>query len=190
MLNYINSIILIILLLLASFFDIKYKKIPNFLTLPVMLWGVLSSTIINGFKGFQFSIFGLLFGIGIFIIPFALYLIGGGDVKLMGAVGALMGWKFSLSAVLYSGIAGGIIAIIVTFFDKNFLKLLKKFIFYIFNSIIKFFYIRTGKETFLKNLHNIDEVNLENTKKYIPYGVAITIGTLLVLSEIVPQILK
>lgn len=190
MLNYINSIILIILLILASFFDVKYKKIPNFLTLPVMLWGVLSSTIINGFKGFQFSIFGLLFGIGIFIIPFALYLIGGGDVKLMGAVGALTGWKFSLSAVLYSGIAGGIIAIIITLVDINLINLIKKMIIQILSIILKFFHIRTDKETLLKKLHNIDEVNLHNTKKYIPYGVAITIGTLLVLSGIVPRILK
>lgn len=190
MLNQLNNSILITVLFLASFFDVKYKKIPNFLTIPVMLWGLLSSTITSGFKGFQFSIFGLLFGIGIFIIPFALYLIGGGDVKLMGAVGALMGWKFSLSAVLYSGIAGGIIAIIVTLFDKNFINLIKKLIIHIFSPILKFFYLRTEKETFLKKLHNIDEVNLNHTKKYIPYGVAITIGTLLVLSGIVPQILN
>lgn len=190
MLNYINSIILIIMLLFSSFCDVKYKKIPNILTLPVMLWGLLSNTIISGFKGFQFSIFGLLFGIGIFILPFAWYLIGGGDVKLMGVVGALMGWKFSLSAVLYSGIAGGIIAIIITVFHKDFFHLLNKITIPIFRPILNFFYKRTGKETLLKKLHTIDEVRLDKTKKYIPYGVAITVGTLLVLSGVVPEILK
>jgi prepilin peptidase CpaA len=190
MLTVINSIILIVALLLASIFDIKLKKIPNFLTFTLILWGLLSTTISKGFKGFQFSILGFLFGIAIFFIPFAFNLIGAGDTKLMGAVGAIMGWKFSLSAVLYSGLAGGILAVIIIIFNKSFFNVLLKIFGIIINPILKFLYLKTGKDTFLRKIQYIESKNIDKKKKYLPYGVAIAAGTILVLSGIVPKVIE
>lgn len=88
--NLIN-LILIILLLTASFFDAKEKRIPNFLTFPVIFTGLILNIIMNGLDGITFSFYGFLIGLAIFFIPFALGLMGAGDVKLMAAIGALMG---------------------------------------------------------------------------------------------------
>jgi Flp pilus assembly protein, protease CpaA len=178
-----------IALIIAAFFDIKYKKIPNQLTFPLILWGILSSTLQDGLKGFQFSIMGILFGIAIFILPFAVYMIGGGDVKLMGAVGAFMGWKFTLTAVLYSSIVGGVIAIILLLCDKNILRNIARFFIYLKNKVQQSLYSKTGKDIFLKNYDSSALDRKERKKRYIPYGVAITIGTLLVLSKVVPNLI-
>jgi Flp pilus assembly protein protease CpaA len=59
----------------------------------------------------------------------------------------------------------------------------------ILTPIYKFLFLSTGKEIFLKKFQYFDENNLTRKKKYIPYGVAISIGTLLVLSERVPKII-
>lgn len=48
----VNNYILLTLLLLALYFDLTQKKIPNFLTFPVILWGLVSNTITGGGGGF------------------------------------------------------------------------------------------------------------------------------------------
>lgn len=187
--NVINIIILISTLLLASYFDIKFRKIPNKLTFPVILWGLISAIIISGFKEFQFSFLGFVFGIAVFFIPFALNMIGGGDVKLMGAIGALMGWRFSLSAVLYSAVAGGIIVIIISLFNKKLVSILLIILGTIINPLLKYLYSKTSNISLLKLINYFESIKVNRKKEYIPYGVVITIGTFLVLSKLVPQVL-
>lgn len=65
-----------------------------------------------GFTGFLQGIFGLCLGIALLFIPFALGGMGGGDVKMMGAVGAFLGPNVFVS-FLYTAILGGIWALIV-----------------------------------------------------------------------------
>ncbi|MDF2610560.1 MAG: peptidase prepilin type [Lachnospiraceae bacterium] len=187
--NFINIIILIPTILLASYFDLKIKKIPNLLTFPVILLGMLTTSLVSGFKGLQFSILGFLFGMAVFFIPFAFNLMGGGDVKLMGAIGALMGWRFSLSAVIYSSVVGGVIVVIIVVFNKRLMRLITGMLSIIITPISRFLYLKTGKEIFYKKFQYFDNKNINRKKEYIPYGVAITIGTLLVLSEAVPRII-
>ena len=56
---------------------------------------------------------GWLVGIAIFFVPFALGGLGGGDVKLLGAIGAWLGPVNVLWVGLYAGVAGGVLAIFV-----------------------------------------------------------------------------
>ncbi|HPZ64409.1 MAG TPA: prepilin peptidase, partial [Bacillota bacterium] len=87
----LNEYILILLLMGAVYFDLTRRRIPNYLTIPAMVWGLLSYAVDSGWTGLWESLLGLLAGIGIFVIPFLLGGMGGGDVKLMGAIGALTG---------------------------------------------------------------------------------------------------
>ena len=54
---------------------------------------------------------GLLVGFGLFFLPFVLGGLGGGDVKLVMAVGAIAGPEYTLYAAAYCALAGGVIAL-------------------------------------------------------------------------------
>ena len=102
-----NNILLLILVGLSGFFDAKVRRIPNKITFPAILFGLVIGLITGGWLGLFQSFIGLLVGLGIFFIPFGLGGMGAGDVKLMGAIGSLMGWNFSVWTALYSALIGG-----------------------------------------------------------------------------------
>jgi len=87
-----NKLLLIVLLVFSVRSDIEERRIPNKTTLPVILWGFASAGIFSGFNGILFSLGGFLVGLAVFLIPFSMGGMGAGDVKLMAAVGSLMGW--------------------------------------------------------------------------------------------------
>ena len=116
------TIYLISILIVAAIIDIRIKKIPNLLTFPTMVLGLVYYSITTGWDGLLFSLGGLSLGIAIF---FVLYLMGGmgaGDAKLMGAVGAITGPKGALIASIYSAVVGGVYALIALFFNIQYLK--------------------------------------------------------------------
>src|SRR4051794_35395803 len=109
-------------LLLAAFTDYRNGKVYNVLTYPAILvgivwwtlWGFHVSGSSGAIGGFQNAFVGLASG----LLPFALlYSAGGlhgGDVKLMGAVGALTAsWQAVLATSVYAFVIGGLIAIAV-----------------------------------------------------------------------------
>lgn len=105
--------VLIALLGIGVYTDVRYGKIYNKLTLPCIAIGILLNTGMNGFQGLLGSIGGVL----VVLIPFLLFApmvgIGGGDIKLMMAVGSLLGFNSAIWAMLISAIAGGVLALIV-----------------------------------------------------------------------------
>src|SRR5262245_58808805 len=76
-----------------------------------MLTGLALATATHGVAGFTASASGLLLAIGLLIVPFALGGIGGGDVKMMAAVGALVGPEALLASLLAGMILGGLVAV-------------------------------------------------------------------------------
>jgi prepilin peptidase CpaA len=105
--------LLVPLLLAASATDIYGHRIPNWLTGPAALAGVIIQTAGSGAQGFLIGAAGLFLGLGL-LTPF--YLaggMGGGDVKLLGAIGALLGPKAVFLAFLFSAVAGGFYALLV-----------------------------------------------------------------------------
>ena len=122
----LNEVILIVLIGTALFFDLTRKRIPNFLTFPAILWGLGYFTITDGLSGLWFSLLGLLVGLAIFFIPFAMGGMGGGDVKLMAAVGALQGWQFVFTVGLLTALAGGVMALAYLLISGRLLRVLKK----------------------------------------------------------------
>lgn len=189
MYNQINAYILVVMLITASYFDIKEKRIPNFLTFSGMVLGIINTIISSGLKGLQFSLIGFLFGIAVFFIPFALNFMGAGDVKLIGAIGALMGWKFTLSVILYSAIAGGIIAFVIAIYNKRIIKIFFALLGFFLNPLLNYIYKNTLNKKVLAMKKILDSYQLDKKKRYIPYGVAIAIGTFLVLNGAVSKII-
>ena len=107
-----NNAILLLLILASGFCDLKERKILNKITFTGILIGVLFNFITGGVSGLLQSVCGLLSGLLIFFLPFAMGGMGAGDVKLMGAIGALMDWRFTVMTALYSAFVGGIMVLI------------------------------------------------------------------------------
>ncbi|MDY0307082.1 MAG: A24 family peptidase [Desulfovibrionaceae bacterium] len=91
--------------------DLWDQKIPNLLTLPAMLAGLAYHWLARGLDGLAFSAAGLALGLAVMLVPFLLRLMGGGDVKLMAAVGAWLGAADVFSAFLFTCLAGGFYAL-------------------------------------------------------------------------------
>src|SRR5690554_6275886 len=90
------TILLFLLLVMSVYHDYRTQKIPNKITVPAIVAGVVLSTTYYGFSGLKASLIGFLVGFLIFLIPFIMGGMGAGDVKLMAAIGAVMGVKFVL----------------------------------------------------------------------------------------------
>jgi prepilin peptidase CpaA len=95
----------------AAATDVRKGLVYNWLTLPAILLGIGLSIFQEGWTGLGLSILGMVLGGGALLIPFCLGGMGGGDVKLMAAIGAIMGPLFVGETLLVSILAGGIMAL-------------------------------------------------------------------------------
>lgn len=124
----LHDYILFVLLIIGFYTDVRYKKLPNWLTAGAMLIGVVYHLIVGGVDGLVFAFLGLLVGGGIFLVLYLFKVIGAGDVKLFAAMGAIIGVNIVLYIMMYSIIFAGLLAIIILLFTRTFLsKLLNAF---------------------------------------------------------------
>jgi prepilin peptidase CpaA len=98
----------LIVLAVATFTDLRSRRIPNWLVLPFMLAGLVASAWIGGWHGLGHSFAGL--GLGILIYGFLFWVggMGAGDVKLAAAIGAWIGPSQLFIALVVTAMAGGI----------------------------------------------------------------------------------
>ncbi len=152
-----------IALALAVAWDLKTRRIPNALTAPLAVGGLVFHLAVAGGPGLKFSLLGLAMGLGIFIVPFLLGGMGGGDVKLLAGLGAWLGPKSILITALYTGVAGGVLALgmIVASGGKgvNFMKT-------IYEDLVCFMTLRGRQPVAARS------------RRGIPYSLAIAAGTL------------
>lgn len=113
----IRELVLILLVTAASLADVRQGKIPNFLTYPAALFGLCLAAGEGGWEGLNGSLLGLAIGFCPFFVLYLLGGLGGGDVKLMASVGALMGYPFALNALVTSVLAGGLIAVLFVIWE-------------------------------------------------------------------------
>lgn len=110
---------LFVVLTLAVYMELKESRIPNWLTLSGMSLGLLISYL-HGHAAFVSSLAGLAIGFGFLFIFYMFGGVGGGDVKLMGAAGALMGAQMIKPALFYTTFIGAFIAIVMVIWRKDF----------------------------------------------------------------------
>src|SRR5205085_1383311 len=99
------------MVILAVIFDLRSRRIPNALTLSFLILGVLSAGITGGLHGLTQSLLGILTAsvtLGVFCYFGGM---GMGDLKLCAAVGAWIGPSQLASALLITGLAGGVMAV-------------------------------------------------------------------------------
>lgn len=98
-------------LAVATFTDIRSRRIPNWLVLPFMAAGPVLGGWLHGWHGVGHSFEGLALGALIFGILFAMGGMGMGDVKLFAAIGAWVGPSQLMLALVITGLAGGVMAV-------------------------------------------------------------------------------
>ena len=93
--------------------DIQSRRIPNWLTFGAAGAAIVFHTATGGGGGFLSAMTGWFIGALIMFLPFALRGLGGGDVKLLAALGAWLGPANAIWLGLYAGIAGFVMAFVV-----------------------------------------------------------------------------
>jgi prepilin peptidase CpaA len=107
------SLIALAISIVGCVSDLRSRRIPNALTFGGALAGLLFHLVSGGARGAEIAALGWIAGCALFFIPFALGGLGGGDVKLVAALGAWLGPEATLWLALYTGAAGGVLAIAV-----------------------------------------------------------------------------
>ena len=113
------SRLLLLFILIALFgIDLAHQILPNSITLPGIVAGLLLSTIAP--PGLRDAIIGIVLGGGVlYAIAFGYYLwrreegLGMGDVKMLAMIGAFLGWKQVLVTLVLSSVAGSVIGVAV-----------------------------------------------------------------------------
>lgn len=166
--------VLAAMVLVAAVYDWRFRRIPNWLTLS----GVLAGLGLNWFLYWNQVRYPreALLGLGLaFLIYFPLYLIrgmGAGDVKLMAAVGAIVGPSNWFGIFILSNILGGVVALFLVLLKGSLWKTLAN-VGFMFNELVHFRPPYLGKE----------ELDLSSPKAAkMPHGLAIAFGSLAFLA--------
>ncbi len=149
----------------AVYFDYRYRRIPNKLTFSVIILALFLHVVGGGWSGILFSFKGLALGIVLLLIPFITGGMGAGDVKLLGAIGAVVGPNDVLWSLLYGAIVGGTFAIIILIRNKRLVPVL--------NHLWMLLCFKMSKVKIKMS------INVTNIK--FPYGIALAIGTIIAL---------
>ncbi len=166
--------------LVAAVFDARQKRIPNALTLPLLLLGVISSIFFGGLSGLAQSV-----GVCILLaLPFVLLFIfangGAGDAKLMGAIGAWIGLEQGVRVLLCVVIAGIIMAL-----AKAIIKgCLKRVLANIYASAYTFMCFAVSSKSMQCSMIQENTAGHKHREMTVPYGVAIFAGVCIAASTI------
>ncbi|MGO9316386.1 MAG: prepilin peptidase [Terracidiphilus sp.] len=174
----------VLVLAVALYTDLRYRRIPNWLVLPFLLaglvispwrtdWGDISQGISgHGLGQFRWHGLGQSFagmGLGLLIYGILFWMggKGGGDVKLCAALGAWLGPVQIFWAVFFTALAEGIIVLCWIAYRKIFKKLLL--------SAGDLVFGRKRSEVGGNAASSLDELR----KSWIPHAPAIAIGTVI-----------
>jgi prepilin peptidase CpaA len=95
----------------ATFTDLRSRRIPNWLVLPFFCVGVLVSCWFHGWHGLGQSLSGAGLGLLLYGIFFMMGGMGAGDVKLCTAIGAWIGPSQLMVALVLTALVGGVMAL-------------------------------------------------------------------------------
>ena len=156
-----------VLALIAAYTDIRWGKIFNFITVPFAVIGLALNTIGGGMDGLLLSLQGLGAGFALWLISnFLGRIMGGGDIKLLMAFGALMGPVFMLWTFAIGAITGGVMAIAISLRRGMLGKVMRQ----MGTSI----YLRAAVKQPMEISDGAGEVRL-------PYAIALGIGAMVML---------
>jgi prepilin peptidase CpaA len=169
--------LLLALVVGAAIYDFRYRRIPNWLTVSGVVAGLILNSFLYqgtssspfGFNGLFFALKGLGLAFLVYVFLYALRAMGAGDVKLMAAVGAIVGWENWFGIFIVTAILGGIVSLILVVARGRLQKTL-------FNVGFILSEMKSGRPAYLKN----EELDVKNKKSLgLPHGAVIAAGCIL-----------
>lgn len=158
--------ILAVFILIAFYFDIRYHKIPNWLTMSGIMIGFIYHGIFDGLSGVLFSFLGALVGGGLLLIFYLFKGVAAGDVKLFAAIGAMTGVQFTLYGLMYSVLLAGLIGVLMILLRKDLMMRVYYGIIRIFNIILK------------RNMKDLEEYKTKEAVRF-PFMYAVLPGIII-----------
>ncbi|HVI11144.1 MAG TPA: A24 family peptidase [Candidatus Binatia bacterium] len=154
------------LALIAGLTDWRSRRIPNWLTVPAFVIGVVVNTMAGGWPGLKSSLLGAGLALGI-LLPFVfMRSLGGGDWKMAGAMGAIVGLREIPGLLIGSVFVAGIMALALVIYKRRFWQTLGN----IWGMVRSMFTLHMPSP----------EISLDNPQSLkVPYGVALALTTLL-----------
>jgi prepilin peptidase CpaA len=165
----LNPILLagaVVVAFLAGVTDLRSRRIPNWLTVPAAVIGVLMSAAIGRWAGIKASLLGLVLGLAL-LLPFVfLRSLGAGDWKLAGALGAFTGPRALTDLLLGSIFVAGVMAMALVIYKGRVRQTVRN-IGHIVASLVTLHMPGT-------------QVSLDNPDSLkVPYGVALALTVLI-----------
>jgi len=165
----------VLLVAAAVYTDVRWGKIFNRLTVSAIALGLVINSL-SGIDGFLRSIEGVGLALGLFLISSLLgRILGGGDIKLLTAIGALQGPGFLAWTICGTAIIGGVLAVIIALRHGILLEKIKV----LFTSC----YMRLTFQV---------PMEIEDNKPdepRLPYAIAIGLGTIATIARLQLHIL-
>ncbi len=109
-------------LIVVTFIDLSLRIIPDVITLPGIVAGILASTLLadSTWAGLVDSLVGVATGSGLLLVVGLLYYgvagregLGGGDVKLLAMIGSFTGWKGVVVTIIGGSLAGSVVGLVL-----------------------------------------------------------------------------
>lgn len=172
--NYWTFVLLVAppITIFASIIDYRERRVPNWLNGVLAVTGILAQFSYFGWTGVGTALGGLGVGFGVLIVPWAMYAMGAGDVKLMAAIGAWFGPWLTLLSFALGGLIGGVLAVIMIVAGGKTSEATANL------GII--FAKCTRMSTAFSEVGSVKSFG--STTILLPYGIPLTIGSLLILA--------
>ena len=150
----------------AAAIDVQTHRIPNWLTYPSIVLGFALRSVLLGWSGARSALAGGLLAGGIVLALYFIRAMGAGDLKLMTAIGILVGTRSAVTVLVATSIAGGVLAVIYMVSRRRVGATIRNL-----GSVVQHHAVR--------GLQSHPEVSLDNPEALrMPYGIAIAAGTI------------
>lgn len=113
------KLVLIVTALAAAYYDLRVRRIPNWINLTGVMLGLSLNTYFEHFHGTLIAAGGLLAALSIYVPLYALKGMGAGDVKLMAAIGAIVGPENWFSIFIVTALLGGAASMVLVLLRRK-----------------------------------------------------------------------
>lgn len=119
--EFLVAAVLLGALIAITAIDLRHQIIPDVISLPGIVVGFVANSLLPGGVGWLDSLIGIAVGGGLFLVIILVSGggMGGGDMKLGAMLGAFLGWKLGLLALLLGVLAGGAVAVVLLLLGRK-----------------------------------------------------------------------